>query len=546
MINKAGKIQSYLKSADWPLLVFLLLFFNVKLVVKLAAVLLIYAWRFNVQHGFSLRRSRLPLFYPAVIVIALINWLVYGLFKNSHYNIALFTGILFWGLCILACHQVKLAVERNTPQVMHRTVFLFFIINAAVSLLMYLALVAKTGAINLYLYQGDFQKYFIGTGDYITGISFDTSITNAVVNALGVVYFITRRQYVAVLVCMVALLLTGSNLLNLLLTATLVFVFFFRSNRNQKSIIAVCMLLLLVFLLKVSPQNNRYLAETYQRFFDPAHPLPSQWVIKKDTPVTAKPDSILTAGELRFKKAQLYLDSIRLLSAPAKLPDELVKNNLKVTATGKIEIPAVDIHSAPYQHVQSTAPLKQKVKELVSKDTAAFVLAKDTNAVVISKWPGKVLAMQQVVRFYKQQPLKMVTGAGMGNFSSKLAFRASALKIAGGYPQRFAYINPAFQSNHLDLYLYYFASFDGKHSVINAPNSVYGQILAEYGLVGVAVLVLFYLWFFAKHVKKLTYGVPLLLLMMGVLGTEYWFEQLSVVVLFELLLFINIKETVSS
>jgi hypothetical protein len=543
MLNKAGNIRSYLKSADWPLLVFLLLFLNVKLVVKLAAVLLIYAWRFNIKTGFGLRRSRLPLFYPAVIAIALINWLAYGLFKNSHYNIALLTGIFFWVLCIMACHQVKLSAERNEPAVVHRTIFLFFIINAAVSLLMYLLLVFKTGAVNLYLYQGDFQKYFISTGDYIMGISFDTSSTNAVINAFGVVYFITRKQYIPVLVCMLVLLLTGSNMVNLLLTGTLLLTFLFRSSRNQKSIIAVCMLLLLVFLLKVSPQNNRYLAETYQGTFDPGHPLTSQWIIKKDTPVAQKPDSVLTANELRQKKAQLYIDSIRLATAPKKLPNEPVAaNNIPVTAEGKIEIPSANIHSAPYQHVQSQTPLKQQLREFINTDTAAFVLAKDSGRV--SKWPGKVLAMQQVADFYKVHPFKILTGAGMGNFSSKLAFRVSALKIAGGYPQSLAYINPDFERNHLDLYLYYFASYDGKHSVLNSPNSVYGQLWAEYGLAGIAAFLLLYFWYFARHFKKMSYALPVMLIMFGAFAMEYWFEQLSVLVLFELLLFLNSKETV--
>ncbi len=542
MLSKAGNIRGYLKSADWLLLIFLLLFFNVKLVIKLAAVLLMYAFRFNLKHGFALRQSRLPLFYPAVIAIALINWLAYGLFKNSHYNTTLLTGIFFWVLCILACHQVKLSVERNEPAVVHRTIFLFFIINAAVSILVYALLVCKTGAINLYLYQGEFQKYFISTGDHIKGISFDTSSTNALINAFGVVYFLTRKQYVPMLVCMLVLLLTGSNMMNLLLSFTLLLVFVFRSNRNQKSMMAVCMLLVVVFLLKVSPQNNRYLAEAYQRSFDPGHPLPSQWVIKKDTPVTEKPDSVLSAGELRYKRAQLYFDSIKLSTLPGQQAVKLPEN-IPVTKEGKIELPAVNIHSAPYQHVQSTTPLKQQLKEFVHTDTAAFVLAKDSGQV--SKWPGKVLAMQQIYGYYKANPFKIITGAGMGNFSSKLAFRVSALKIAGGYPQSLAYINPAFERNHLDLYLYYFASYDGKHSVINSPNSVYGQLWAEYGIAGIAAFVLLYCWFFAKYFRRLTYALPVMLIMCGAFAMEYWFEQLSVVVLFELLLFLNIKETVS-
>jgi hypothetical protein len=67
-------------------------------------------------------------------------------------------------------------------------------------------------------------------------------------------------------------------------------------------------------------------------------------------------------------------------------------------------------------------------------------------------------------------------------------------------------------------------------------------MLAEYGIIGLAVFLLFYIGFFTKHIQKLTYGIPLLVLLIGAFFTDYWFEQLSVIVFFELLLLIDIKE----
>src|SRR5258708_37518447 len=100
---------------DWKLLLFLLLFVDVKLIIKVIAIVLIYALRFNFRFGFKLRSSRLPLFYIAVIAMALLNWLLYGLYSNPNYNIALITGMSFWVLCILAVHQLKLAVDGTNP-----------------------------------------------------------------------------------------------------------------------------------------------------------------------------------------------------------------------------------------------------------------------------------------------------------------------------------------------------------------------------------------------------------------------------------------------
>jgi hypothetical protein len=62
-------------------------------------------------------------------------------------------------------------------------------------------------------------------------------------------------------------------------------------------------------------------------------------------------------------------------------------------------------------------------------------------------------------------------------------------------------------------------------------------------LLGLLAFAVYYLWFFARHYKKLTYGLPILLLIMAVLLVDYWFEQLSILIFFELLLLLNIKET---
>jgi len=125
----------------------------------------------------------------------------------------------------------------------------------------------------------------------------------------------------------------------------------------------------------------------------------------------------------------------------------------------------------------------------------------------------------------------------------KLAFRATGLGIAGGYPRKYSYISPGFLSNHLDVYLNFFSKKTDLHSLTNNPNSVYDQLFAEYGILGLVAFLVYYLGFFLKRYKQLTYGIPLLLLLSAVFFIEYWFEQLSILVFFELLLLLNIKET---
>lgn len=526
------QIRQKARAIDWALLLFLVLLLNVKVWIKVPAILLLALLQFNRHTGFRIRNPRLPLFYPAVIIIALIGACTGGYLLQPGYAMVLGLGILYWLMALLAIHQIKTIVERNGTEKLHHTILAFFIINIIVSIAVYAGIVWETGTINPYRYQGQYQKYFIGTGDYIRGISFDTSTTNAVLNAFGVVYFLRRRQFSMTLCCMGVLLLTGSNIVNLLLVFTLVLLFVFRTRGRQKSIIIVCLLMLVVFMARVSPQNNQYVTEAWKRLTH--QPAPPIVIPGKVVPLQEKPDSILTAGERREKTALLYLDSMHKVLLAKAAPVAPVVATPVTIVNKKPVLPQANIHTPAYQHKPDTTPIEKKLLEFAAEEKMLLPTAADK--------PGKWLALQQTIRYLSAHPLYWLTGSGMGNFSSKLAFRATALQVAGGYPRRWAYIHPDFRVNHLDLYLYYFTRADGLHSVTNSPNSVYDQLLAEYGIAGLAAFFFLYIGYFLRHYKKMTYGIPVLLLVLGACGMEYWFEQLSVLPFAELLLLLNIKE----
>lgn len=533
-------LQSRIYSVDWALLAFLILFLNVKLVVKAAALVLIFVLRPNLKFGFAIKNSRLPLFYLLVIGIAIFNWLISGMMGNFNYDLVLMTGIIFWTLCVLAAHQIKLAVEKNEPAVIHRTIVLFFILNALVSLFVYAGIVFETGTINAYRYQGDYQKYFIGTGDYIKGISFDTSTTNAILNAFGVIYFLLKGKNLMTVLCMGVLLLTSSNITNLMLCGVLIFVFLFQSSKTQKSMIIICIVMAITFLIKISPQNNNYVADGYRKIFN------IQSGAKKTTsnsiPITQRPDSTLTKDEKKQKIAQSYLDSIATASLEEKKKKSIAQSVLTPSPgpKEKPEIPGDSIHTAAFQYWRDTSTDERILLQFVKTNKKEMPISAGKPA--LPGLPGKLIALQQTARFYMQDPAKILTGTGVGNFSSKLAFRATSMKIAGGYPERFSYINNDFKSNHLDLYLFYFTNKDSLHSIINSPNSTYDQLISEYGLVGLLSFLGFYLVFFARQMKRETYAIPLFLFILGAFFIEYWFEQLSVVIFFELLVLLGIKE----
>ncbi len=535
------KLKTLKGYADWHLLLFLLLFLDVKIAVKILAIILIYLLRFNFRFGFDGKNSRLPLFYPLIIITALIGFAFSKNYTNTNYLIVLTTGIGFWILCILAMHQIKLSVERNEAAVIHRTIFVFFVINALISILNLVLIIWKTGVFNPYLYQGQYQKYFISTGDYIKGVTFDTSTTNAILNAFGVIYFLTKKNALMVLLCMAILLLTGSNFTNVILLSILGAIFIFNSSRNQKSILIICLLFLVVFMGRVSPQNNKYVVNTVKTIFYPTNL--TYPVIKNNLPITLRPDSTLTFEERRQKFAILYLDSIRRRKAKRKprRPILTVPKGVLVSNVGKIVIPEADINSAEYQHLATTPPEQKQLAGFVNTHKA--ILPISGQGVHIPNVPGKLISIFQTLIFFKNNPAKIITGNGIGNFSSKLAFKTTGLGFTGGYPAKYVHINHDFLINHFDLYLNFFSKNAGLQSLTNSPFSVYDQLLGEYGIIGFLAFFIFYLGFFLKDRKALTYGLPILILTTAVLFIYYWFEQLSVIVFFELIILLNIKES---
>lgn len=529
-------LREQLKKIDPKLLVFLVLLLNVKLVIKVLAIVIIYIFRPNFRFGFSLRNSRLPLFYPAVIGIAIVDAIAYGLFTHQNYWLSFSMGISIWLICILAVHQLKLFTETLSSEKIYNTLVVFFILNALISFAILGKIIIETGTINPYRYQGEFQKYFMSTGDYIKGISFDTCTTNAAINSFGVLLFFRKKAWAMMLLCMIILVLTGSNLVNFLLIVCVIYLFIFKSVRSHKSVLAFALIPMVIFWSKVSPQNTNYVTTLVEHFGGKStNETPSAQKTQSNQPQTTP----LTDEDQKAQIAKHYLDSLsgKIAKEIKSLTPEAASTVAFVPVVKKPLVPEANIHTAPFQHKDDT--------DNVRKAWINFVSEKYTAAPVqeTSKLPGKVIAMNQTVSFLRHQPSKWATGAGMGMFASKLAFKTTALNISGSYPTRFKFIDPAFSENHLALHLSYFTKSDGLHSVVNTPNSVYDQLAGEYGLAGLLSFAFLYIGFFFRQRKSFNYGLPLLFMMCGLFFTDYWFEQLSIVLLFELLLFLDIQES---
>lgn len=536
-------LKLYFRKVNWKLFLFLVLFLNVKLIVKLA-VLLLFLWLSRDMKGLKdFSRQRYTWFYGIMIALGVMNILWHLSPFSASRLVMVLTGVSFWLLCLGAAWIVYHYVKKSDTASLHASISLFFLLNAGITFLQLLLIIWDAGAINPYTYQGMNQKYFISTGDLLRGISFDVSTTNAFLNAFGVVYFLDRQKTGAVLACFAALLLTASNFVNLLLLFTLALIFLFQSRPAQKSMILLCACLFIIFISKISPQNQRYLKYVYQKLtHKKIDTLPPD--IGKP-PLLSLPDSILDAEQLRRKTAMLYLDSVRksgrgestVIARSAETQTE------KETAPAlKPSLPKPNIHAAPYQRLRDTSESQRQLIAFAVHRIEAFDTSLEQTQ---KKLPGKIRAWQQTLSYFRDHPALLLTGTGAGAFSSRLAFRATGLGFAGRYPQQFAYSTDAFRDNHFRLYLEYFSKDKELHSLLNSPDSVYDQLFSEYGLLGILAFLLLYARYFMKGITRHGYALPLLVLLAGGFLVGYWFEQLSIVIIFECLMLIHQKEKIT-
>jgi hypothetical protein len=535
-------IKRWKTYADWRLLIFLLLFINVRIPFKIVALLFVYISQFNFQFGFKLRNSRIPLFYLLVFPIAIAAAVINQNFSNLHYIPVFGWALICWALALLAVHQVKLMVDKTDAETIYRTLIIFFIINAAFSAGNLMHIMWITKSINPYAFMGMHQRYYINTGDDVMGISFDISSTNAVICAFGVFYFIYKNNLPMMIVCMSTLALTYSNLISILVLQLLAFIFVYKTTRNQKSMIVVALLLYVISLVKISPQNEKYINEVTKSTLRENRIEKQGHAAGQAT--TDKPGGrFITRDEQRRKFAQNYLDSLSRIKAQQEKPSALDKKikSLPLTDDGRLYIPGPNTHFAEFYNTGEMTPDRQQLIDCIAAHRAQLPLCQlePFNPAL----PGKITGAIQTFNYLISHPLQSIVGLAPGNFSSKIAFRAVGAGIRGNYPQKYIYINPAFMHNHLDLYLSFFSKDAGFRSVRNNPYSTYDQMLSEYGILGLLALLIFYIGFFARHYKTLSYGLPILMMVTGIFFLDYWLEQLSVLVIFELMLLLNIKET---
>jgi hypothetical protein len=538
MSNYYQQALTYFRKVNGPLLLFLVLFMNVKILVKLGVLLIFLLLTIRRSAVNEFLKQHYAWFYICMILLCIVAPFVYLGKISEDFIVMVLAGIGGWLVCLGAAYIIYQYVRGTAMVKLHHTIQAFFLINAFFTFGQLLFIMWDAGNLNPYTYQGMNQKYFIGTGDLLRGISFDVSTTNATFNAFAVLYFLDKRKMSSLLCCMAALLLTASNFTIVFLMLVLLFLFLFKSDRLQKSMIILCTCMLVIFLARVSPQNKHYLKYVYQKLSRSAiDSIPPD--IGKPS-ISTLPDSVLDTEGIRKKTALLYLDSLRLVLAENKnmVPVAVPAIQHTLSVETRPSLPKANIHTAEYQRNRDTTQQQKQLINFALNNIPAF----DTNQDHLQKQlPGKFMAYRQTFQYLSAHPQFLFTGVGPGQFSSKLAFRATGMGLSGSYPARWQYVNPAFRDNHLKIYLDYFSKDTEGHSVVNSPDSVYVQLISEYGLAGLLAFLLLYVRYFITGIYNRSYSLSILLLMSAILLAGYWFEQLSIFIVFELMMLMHLK-----
>lgn len=508
---------------DWMFLLFLAGATYVKLYVKfiVLAVYLLHLWNKN----YSFKRMLKPqAFYLLMPLAGLTGALIQQSFDDSHYLPVYLLGTFNWLLASGISYCLYLTVVHTSSDVVVKTLKAFFLANIIVSLGELGRMIIDSGMLVPYWDWGENMYYGGATGDHILGITGNISVTNAMISALGAIFFTFRKDIKWAVLCIVTSLLCTSNLtLIFVLLLLLTIVILYRDVHVKKYAMYIFILCAILYPV-LTYDNVTYVEKVY--------------VVGLQTEKLTEEQ----LKEIEARKQQMWV----AYKTPEK-PDETIQPQV----VSKYRMPVRD--SVAFSFKQDLVYSRMSHPVEPDKETG-IIAAAEIKKILLSwygkqpelmplanyKSPVKLYTFQQTYDFLTSEPRNAIAGAGTGNFSSKLAIKTLGFGIQGNYPLRYLHVDKNYMEYHLYSLFYVLSLPPSEHSIINMPGSVYNQVAGEYGLMGILLFVFLYLGFIWQQRKALKHGMFIALLVLGFMGFEYWFEMISLTVIFELLIYIEI------
>lgn len=525
LIALLAKLREFVsKDVDLVLLLFLLLVTNYRFSFKILAIVAIYFYRPN----FKFNKSGIVYFYVSFIFLSLFNLLVVSGDLSVNHTATVLGACLIWLACLLTFHQLQLFVEKNEIKKTVNTLKSLVFINLLFSVVDLIKIMIATQTINPYN-QISPPPYGISSGDLIGGVFGEMHLVNMSISAFLLLFFLYQKNFLLSLLTLIPLLLTGSNLGTLITVMVLLYMLIIKRDLLVKYYILFTLAVVVIFYIKITPDNLSYFSKS---------------LIKLTHKSTVKQVESFDEEENRV---------ITPVKSDEDIKNEKIQNYLFVMSGNRLKDTLDSVYFLKQEYLKTEAKKKQKRNDYTHyvKDSLQNAKEKDKRFEYgklkkfdFHKTPGKIISFQQVCDYLLSSWKSFFFGSGPGGFSSRLAFISSGIvddsRILMALP---VYENPEFTRNHKAIFKYLLFLDDKYHSITNLPFSWYNELLGEYGVVGLIIFIAFYLGFLFKRFKLLTFGKLLVALMLTFFLFDYWYERLSVMVLFEIIILLDIKMT---
>lgn len=528
-----GFWQSRVLKADLFFLISLLLLLNYRLSFKILALLLFLFLKTPIKFSFN----RVSLFYLALAALGFIHFFLFAGSYSFDRFIIVCCASVFWLAAFWSFQKMKSLIAPQSVERVKNSLRLMVLINLVVSLFDLAKVMLITQTINPYT-QVCAPPYGISSGDLIGGVYGGIHLVNTVVSAFLFVFFLYRKEWIYAFCSLLPFLLTGSNLASLLLICFLIWIAIFGPSllRRYYAIFSLC--IIVAFYVKVTPSNGTYMASTLNKIGNQFKDKQTTEADKTEKLAQKPTAKIFSKEEL----IDLYVQRLNLSQS-----SDLTKDETKQKA---------DLYGIINEYQNLVLKVQSSRATLVSLRKDSLSRAKMRDAFYeygklkkfdLNNESGKITSFKQTFNFLKSNPKHLFLGNGPGAFSSRLAFVTSGIaddsRILKALPH---FQSQEFAQNHKAIFKFLMFLDDETHSITNLPFSSYNNFLGEYGLIGFAVFIVLYLFYWLKNWKNLSFGRYLLLLFLAFLFFDYWFERLSVVIIFEILMLIDISEKSST
>ena len=440
---------------------------------------------FNWRTILKIDIKNIPPFYILILLIEVLKFFILDPDYSIGHIAQFLIGLIYWLSSLFLCMLIYAQVNKSDSIIIIKSLKAFTLINFCVSIFQFVKICIIEGVINPFN-TGHQHPYGVSTGDMITGLFGGVHLTNVFVSLILILFYLHKRSTIFVFLSLIPFLLCGSNFGSILLLLCLVIYFIVSKQKIYAfKISSLIFLILISFYVIITPYNAHH--------------------------TFSKIESIINKKPTVDEEYQQDVDNSTLISYK----------------TGTKSIKQLD------KSQQETIERLEKRKEIILYD--------------FNTVSGKITSYQQTINFLKSNPKYMFFGAGIGRFSSNIAFNFSGIVDNSAMNRLFPTFQSAlFEKNHKSIYAYMKTTHVIFHSESNKPFSSYNQLFGEYGIVGFFLFLLGYILFFIKKVDKRSYSIPVLIALLFALNLNYFFEGLNLFLFFEVIMFLNIKEKIQN